>query len=129
MAENQNGIFKILDSLNLIPLAKEAKTILSGKEILIQIADNIVLAIGQAGIYVLQRFNQTGDFDIKTKMAIGQNEHLATLGLEFESTNRNIIQTITALLAELGPKLQQATGNLGFTQLNDKSKFKLIIPI
>ncbi len=128
MAENQNGVIKILDSLSLIPLTEEAKTILKG-EILIQIADNIVLAIGSTGIYILQRFNQAGDFDIKTKMTIAQNEHLATLDLKFEGTNRNIIQTITALLAELGPKLQQSVGNLGFTQLNDKTELKLTISI
>ncbi|MFA4818565.1 MAG: hypothetical protein WC621_01850 [Patescibacteria group bacterium] len=128
MTKNQNRIIKILDSLDSIPLTEEAKNILSSMEILIQI-DNNVLAIGPTGIYLLQRFNQAGNFDIKTKMTITQNEHQATLGLEFENSNRNIIQTITALLAELGPKLKESTGNLGFTHLNEKTELKLTIPL
>ncbi len=128
MAENQNGVIKILDSLDSIPLTEETKTILA-KKILIQIADNIVLAIGPTGIYLLQRFNQAGDFDIKTKMIIAQNEHQINLGLKFKGTNRNIIQTITALLAELGPGLKESAGNLGFTHLNNKAEFKLTISI
>ncbi|MBI5733987.1 MAG: hypothetical protein HY973_03535 [Candidatus Kerfeldbacteria bacterium] len=129
MAKDQNCIIKILDSLDQIPLTEETKTILSTEVILIQIDDNIILAIESAGIYLLQRFNQAGDFDIKTKIAVAQNEHLAALSLEFEDTNRNIIQTITTLLAELGPKLKESAGNLGFAHLNEKTEFKLTISI